>query len=281
MKKVVDKNDTLLNYLIENIDIPKNKIKSYLKHKMIYVDNTNTTKYDYPLKKGSIIYIDTSKKKGINLPFSILYEDQNIIVVDKPSGLLTVSTEQEKEHTLYHYVREYVKSKNKNTNIFIIHRLDKETSGIIILAKNEKTKKIFQNSWDEIAIERKYIAVVEGKVKDSKKTLINNLKENKANMVYISKEGKQAITKYKVIKENNNCSLLDIEIKTGRKNQIRVQLANINHPVVGDKKYNNNNKTKEKRLYLHAYKLKIYNKLLRKEQTFESQVPKIFKEKVK
>ena len=278
MKKIVDKKDTLLNYLIENIDMPKNKIKEYLKHKSIYIDGTNTTQFDYPLEKGNVIYIDTKKKEKDRLPFPIIYEDNHIIVVDKPAGLLTVATEKEKEHTLFHMVREYIKQKARNTKIFVIHRLDKDTSGIVMFAKDEKTKRIFQDSWDTLAKLREYKAIVHGTPEEKEKTLINNLKENSIKLVYIAKEGKQAITKYKILKSNNNYSLLNIEIKTGRKNQIRVQLSAINHPILGDTKYG---KDKEKRLFLHANKLMIFNPLLKKEQTFNSELPKIFKEKVK
>lgn len=278
MKKIVDKKDTLLNYLIENVDMSKNKIKEYLKYKSIYVDGTNTTQFDYPLEKGSIIYIDTKKKQKDRLPFPIIYEDNHIIVVDKPAGLLTIATEKEKEHTLFHMVREYIKQKEKNTKIFVIHRLDKDTSGIVMFAKDEKTKRIFQESWDTLAKLREYKAVVLGIPEEKEKTLINNLKENSINMVYIAKEGKKAITKYETIKSNKNYSLLNIEIQTGRKNQIRVQLSAINHPIVGDNKYG---KDKEKRLYLHANKLIIFNPIIKKEMTFNSQLPKIFKEKVK
>ncbi|MBO5138349.1 MAG: RluA family pseudouridine synthase [Bacilli bacterium] len=278
MKKIVDKTDTLLNYLTNNIDMPKKKIKEYLKYKSIYVDGVNTTKFDYPLSKGSTIYIDTKTKEKSSLPFKVIYEDNYIIVVDKPAGLLTVSTEKEKEHTLYHIVREYLK--NKKENIFIIHRLDKETSGIVIFAKDEKTKNTFQESWDNIAKKRQYQAIVEGILDKKEDTLINNLKENSINIVYVAKEGKKAITKYKVIKENKKYSLLEIQIKTGRKNQIRVQLSHINHPIIGDKKYKNK-KDKEQRLFLHANKLVIYNPILKKEMTFTSNSPNIFKEKMK
>lgn len=278
MKTIVDKTDTLLNYLINNIDMPKKKIKEYLKYKSIYVDGVNTTKFDYPVSKGSTIYIDTKTKEKSSLPFKVLYEDNYIIVVDKPAGLLTVSTEKEKEHTLYHIVREYLK--NKKENIFIIHRLDKDTSGIVIFAKDEKTKNTFQESWDNIAKKRQYQAIVEGILDKKEDTLINNLKENSINIVYVAKEGKKAITKYKVIKENKKYSLLDIYIKTGRKNQIRVQLSHINHPIVGDKKYGHK-KDKDKRLLLHANKLIIYNPILKKEMTFTSNTPNIFKEKMK
>src|SRR5574344_1522361 len=125
MKLIVKKEDELLNYLYENLDMSKKKIKSYLTNGSIYVNNTKTTKYDYYLNKGMVITIDTQSKNSKDLVFDILYEDDYIIVVNKPSGLLTISTLKEKEKTLYHFVSEYLKSKNKFNKVFVVHRLDK------------------------------------------------------------------------------------------------------------------------------------------------------------
>lgn len=280
MKIVVKRKGMLLEYLEENLDMPKRNIKNYLKNGAIYVDGVRTTKFNYPVVNKSIINIDTNLKDKSKIPFDIIFEDENIIVVDKPSGLLTIATAKEKEETVYHIVREYLKIKNKHAKVFIIHRLDKDTSGVLILAKNEYAKKAFQKEWDKLVKTRSYIAIVHGFLEEKQKTLINYLKETKTNLVYVSKnnEGKQAITSYKVLKENNNYSKLQIEIKTGRKNQIRVQLANINHPIVGDKKYGTDD---EKRLFLHADKLVIYNPISRKNMTFESKIPPAFNHKLK
>ena len=235
--KVVS-DDTLLNYLYNNLDMPKKKIKSYLTHGSIIVNNVRTTKYDYKLHKGMTILIDT-KGNSSKLLFDIIYEDDYIIVVNKPSGLLTIATKKEKEKTLYHYVSEYLKSKNKHNKVFIVHRLDKDTSGIILFAKDEKTKDRLQKDWNTLVKLREYTAVVSGKLKEKKGSLVNRLLETKTNLVYITnkKEGKEAITNYEVIRSNLLFSLLKINIETGRKNQIRVQLANINNPIIGDKKY--------------------------------------------
>ena len=166
----------------------------------------------------------------------ILYEDKFIIVIDKPSGLLTISTEKEKEKTLFHQVYEYLKQKNKNNKVFIVHRLDKDTSGIVIFAKDIQTKSFLQNNWDKF--KRNYVAVVEGHTKE-KGVLKNYLMETKTHLTYIVEDnkGKLAITEYEKVLENNKYTMLSINIKTGRKNQIRVQLANIGNPIVGDKKY--------------------------------------------
>ena len=220
MKLIVKSEGELLDYLYNNLDMPKKRIKQYLTHGSIYVNNNKTTKYDYKLIPGMNIIIDTDNKS--NLPFDILFEDNHIIVVNKPSGLLTIATAKEKEKTLYHIVREYLVSKNKNNKVFIVHRLDKDTSGIVILAKDEATKNKLQENWNEYVKLREYTAVVHGILDKKEARLVNYLKETKTNLVYISKDGKEAITNYKVLKENKNYSLLEIKIETGRKNQIRV-----------------------------------------------------------
>lgn len=185
---------------------------------------------------------------------NILYEDKYLIIVYKRHGLLTISRDNHNDLNLYDEVKEYEKKKNPRNKIFIVHRLDKDTSGLVLFAKNEKIKYALQNNWDKVI--RKYYAVVEKEVLENK-TLINYLQESKTGEVFVTNNkvmGKKSITKYEVLSKNNKCSLLDIEIKTGRKNQIRVQLAYILHPIIGDKKYGN---TKNKELLLQAYYLKF------------------------
>ena len=166
----------------------------------------------------------------------ILYEDKYLIIVNKPSNLLTIATTKEKEKTLFHQVYEYLKQKNKNNKVFIVHRLDKDTSGIVVFAKDIQSKAFLQNNWDKF--KRKYVAVVHGHTKE-KDILKNYLMETKTHLTYIvnDKKGKLAITEYEKVLENNKYTMLSINIKTGRKNQIRVQLSNIGNPIVGDKKY--------------------------------------------
>ena len=277
MKLVVKEEGTLLDYLYKHLDVPKKKIKQYLTHEAIYVNNNNTTKYNYPLHPGMTIAIDTDSKNKNSLPFDILFEDDHIIVVNKPSGLLTIATAKEKEKTLYHIVREYLVSKNKNARVFIVHRLDKDTSGIVVLAKDEKMKNKLQENWNEYVSLREYVAVVHGVLKKKEDRIVQNLKETKTNLVYISKEdGKEAITNYKVVKENEEYSMVSIKIETGRKNQIRVAFASLNNPIVGDKKYGDK-KDKETRLYLHANRLKMYYPEIKKELLFETTTPNEFK----
>jgi 23S rRNA pseudouridine1911/1915/1917 synthase len=281
MKLVVKKESELLDYLYENLDMPKKRIKQYLTHGAIYVNNNKTTQYNYKLLKGMNIVIDTDSKNKKELPFDILFEDDHIIVVNKPSGLLTIATEKEKEKTLYHIVREYLVSKSKFAKVFIVHRLDKDTSGIVVLAKDEKTKNKLQENWNEYVTLREYVAIVHGKLKNSEDRIVQNLKETKTNLVYVTKkdDGKEAITNYKVIKENDDYSMVSINIETGRKNQIRVAFSTLKHPIVGDKKYGMNDK--ENRLYLHANRLKMYYPEIKKDILFETQTPNEFKKIIK
>ena len=282
MKLIVEKEGELLDYLYNNIDMPKKRIKQYLTHGSIFVNNNRTTKYNYKLVPGMSIVIDTDNKNKKELPFNILFEDDHIIVVNKPSGLLTIATAKEKDKTLYHIVREYLVSKNRNARVFIVHRLDKDTSGIVVLAKDEKTKNKLQENWNEYVSLREYIAVVYGKMPKEEDKIVQYLKETKTNLVYVSRneDGKEAITNYKVLKESDDYSELSINIETGRKNQIRVALASLKHPIVGDKKYGDP-KDKESRLYLHANRLKMYSPELKKDILFETPIPNEFKRIIK
>lgn len=265
---IIDKEIILFDYLKEILpNKSKNNIKSLLKNECIYINNKIITKYNYLLKENDILYI---KYKTSNL--DIIYEDNNIIVIDKPSALLTISNEKEKVKTLYHYVLEYLKKKKQK--VFIIHRLDKDTSGIVMFAKNEKIKKLYQDNWNDLVIKRGYIAVVCGKTKD-KDTIKSYLKENSNMMVYSSYDGKLAITNYEKIKSNNKYTMLQIYIDTGRKNQIRVHMKENGTPIIGDKKYGNKNNSL-KRLGLHANILIIRNPINNKILEFSSNYPKEF-----
>lgn len=198
----------------------------------------------------------------------IVYEDRNIIVVNKESGLLTIGTNKERARTLYNEVKEYVKKQYPKNKIFIVHRLDKDTSGLVLFAKSELEKKKWQSIWNEVS--RKYYAVVEGKLKKKQGKIDLKLYETKSlDVVVNNKLGKRCITNYRVIDSNNSYSLLEIDIKTGRRNQIRASLDYIGHPIIGDKKYNSK-KNPLKRLGLHAYLLEYKNK------KFEIDMPKEF-----
>ena len=204
----------------------------------------------------------------------ILYEDKFIIIVNKPNNLLTIATQKEKERTLYHYIYEYLKKKNKNNKVFIVHRLDKDTSGIVIFAKDEKTKFYLQDNWEKF--ERGYVAVVYGDTKDHD-ILRNYLNETKTHITYVvnDKNGKLAITEYEKILSNKKYTMLSLNLKTGRKNQIRVQLAHIGSPIVGDKKYGIK-KDPIRRMALHANLLKFVHPKTNKEIVIDIDIPNEF-----
>ena len=192
----------------------------------------------------------------------IIYEDKYLIIVNKPTGEFTISRDNHYDNNLYDEVKTYVKKQNPKNKIFIVHRLDKDTSGLVLFAKSEKVKYDLQRNWQNV--ERKYYAVVFGKPNEKSVSLKDLLYETKSLDVVITKNekiGKLAITNFDVIENNNKYSLLDINIETGKRNQIRVQLANIGHPIIGDKKYG---KVKYKRMMLEAYYLKFVHPVTKK-----------------
>lgn len=274
MKKInliVKENSDLIEYLVSNTDYSKAKVKSLIKYKKIYINGKNNFKLPIILKTNDKLEIDLEIKE--ELPFEIVYEDNEIIVVNKKAGLLTIANYNEKELTLYHQVREY--ANKHNFKLFIVHRLDRETSGLVMFAKSERMKMLFQDNWNELVKTRGYFALIEGKL--VKKGRIDNLLyEEKNTFVHSSKLGKRAITNYEPIKYNDEYSLLNVTIETGRKNQIRVHLSELGHPIVGDNKYGSK-KNPIKRLGLHAYKLEIMHPITRKYFNFELDMPKEFK----
>ncbi|MEA2097087.1 MAG: RNA pseudouridine synthase [Candidatus Cloacimonadota bacterium] len=209
---------------------------------------------------------------------TILYEDRDIIVVDKVNGLLTVSSEKVRDKTAYYLLNEYVRKGNQKSRrrVFIVHRLDKDTSGVIVFAKNEKAKRYLQEEWQNFS--KKYYALVYGTMPHKEEVISSYLTENSVYRMYSVadvKKGKLAKTGYKVLKESSIYSLLEIDLLTGRKNQIRVHLADKGCAVVGDKKYGVKEKG-IKRLMLHAASLTITHPFSKEKITFATKVPTYF-----
>jgi RluA family pseudouridine synthase len=209
---------------------------------------------------------------------NIIYQDKHLIIVNKPYNLLSMASLKEKEKTLYHEVLMYEKTKHKSNKIFIVHRLDKETGGLMLFAKDEKTKKIMQDNWDKV--NRKYFALVNGSVLKDEEMLKTYLLEDKFMRVYFSKKGALALTHYKVIQKNQKYTLLDVQIFTCKKHQIRVSLNNIGHSIVNDKKYGFGN-SKMKHLGLLAYHLSFIHPYTRENLSFSLPIPKEFLDFVK
>jgi len=231
-------------------------------------------------KKNSSFKKPSKKHKPFGL--TILYEDRDIIVVDKINGLLTVSTEREKSKTAFSLLNDYVRKGNSRSKnrVFIVHRLDRDTSGVLVFAKTEDAKRYLQDNWKDF--NKTYFAIVHGKLKEKQGIISSYLMENRAYKVFSTKDetkGKLSKTGFKVIKENKNLSLLEIELFTGRKNQIRAHLSEKGHPVVGDKAYGSGDNARQ--LALHAASLTVSHPYSKKKMTFETEFPVYFKSLIK
>ncbi|MBI5541363.1 MAG: RluA family pseudouridine synthase [Bacteroidia bacterium] len=258
-----------------------NKVKSWLEHKKVAVNNKTVTYFNFPLEVGNVVTVTwITAQNNTQLPgLKILYEDNAIIVIDKEAGLLSIATDREKERTAYGFLSEFVKRTNPRARIFVVHRLDRETSGVMIFAKSEEVKLTLQENWQEMVKERTYAVVVEGEVEDNEGTMTSWLKENKAFQMYSqdapSEDAQEAITHYKLIIKNQRYSLLNVQLETGRKNQIRVHFNDLGFPVVGDRKYGAL-RNPLGRLGLHAKVIEFLHPVTNNIMRFESPVPKEF-----
>ena len=274
----VQKECILFDFLFDKVGTAsKTKISKMIKHGQILVNSVAQFKQDFLLKEGDLVEI---RRNGVNKNISeleVVYEDQDIIVVEKPAGLLCISTEGHDEETLFKMVSEHIKMENKKNRVFIVHRLDRDVSGLIIFAKSEKVKEALQKNWKNF--EKRYVALVEGTPKEESGTIETYLAENRAMVVYVcnssDKNARKAVTKYSIIKKYGNYSLLSVKIDTGRKNQIRVHLAHIGHPIVGDKKYGASTNLIG-RLALHSIFLSIEHPVTKKQMIFEGKIPQLF-----
>ncbi|MDR2859600.1 MAG: RluA family pseudouridine synthase [Mediterranea sp.] len=255
--------------------------KALLSKRQVLVNNVITTQYNFALKSGMKIRIN--KNKGLQELHSnllrIVYEDAYLIVINKREGLLSIGTNTQKERTAYSILNEYVKRANKQRCIYIVHRLDKDTSGLMIFAKDEKTKVTLQDNWSKIVTDRRYIAVLSGETEKDAGTITSWLKDNKVFITYSSMSdngGDKAITHYKTIKRANGYSLVEFDLETGKKNQIRVHAQDFKHPVLGDIKYGDGNDPLG-RLALHAFKICFRHPATEELMEFKTPYPEEFK----
>ena len=275
----VNKQCELLEFLFEVLKgQSRNSVKSVLSSKRVSIDGAPVTQFDFKLYPGDTVIISANpirKKTRSNLP--IIYEDNEIIVINKPSGLLSIASDKEKSSTAYRMLSDYVQQKDKHNRIFVVHRLDEDTSGVLMVAKNPDIQKALQDNWNDIVSKRGYYAIVEGQMKEKLGTVKSYLKKNAQNLMYSSKDknGQFSVTHYKVMKENDKYSLLDVNIDSGRKNQIRVHMGDLGHNVIGDDKYGNPSNPL-KRLGLHAYCLEIKHPITGKNMKFTAPMPKEF-----
>ncbi|MFD0680555.1 MULTISPECIES: RluA family pseudouridine synthase [unclassified Paenibacillus] len=273
----------LLSFLITTLSNQgRNSIKSILSRGQVSVNNQVVTVYNYPLQPGQTVSIrkDRASEAPPMVGLKILHEDEDIIVVQKDAGLLSVASDQahENELTAYKQLTAHVRIGNPKNRIFIVHRLDRDTSGVMLFAKSERVQQTLQNAWQDTVKERTYVALVEGMVKKQEGTISSWLKESATLKMYSSSypnDGQHAVTHYKVIQSNRNFSLLEVHLETGRKNQIRVHMQDMGHPIAGDKKYGSTTKPIN-RLGLHARVLSFIHPRSGELLRFETEIPKSF-----
>lgn len=272
--------DTLLPFLLARVKgKSRNNVKSLLSRRLVAVDGVPLSRFDAPLLPGQQVSIlPASAPKADALPFPILYEDEHLIVVNKPAKLLSVANDKEKTRTAYHLVTDYVKARRVDDRIFVLHRLDRDTSGVLMFARDAETKELFQARWNEIVTRRGYLAVVEGVPKPAQDTIRSFLVETDTHLSFSGAPGKgakEAVTSYQIVKAGSGYALLDISIETGRKNQIRVHMKEKGCPVAGDKQHGARTNPIG-RLCLHANELSFTHPATGEQITFKAKMPRDF-----
>lgn len=271
----------LLTFLLAKLtNRNRHNVKTVLKDKLVWVNGKPVTQFNHILKVNDKVEVRTGKapEEQKYRGLSIVFEDEYIIVIDKAEGVLSIATEKDKDHNAYRILSSHVKKANEHNRIFVVHRLDKDTSGLMMFAKSEKVKNLLQETWGPTTKERTYLAVVERYPKEDKGTISSYLAETKALMVYSTQNpnaGQHAITHYETINSNEDFSLLKVNLETGRKNQIRVHMQDLGTPIIGDEKYG----AKQNpigRLGLHAWVLAFTHPITKQKMYFETKIPKKF-----
>lgn len=277
---------TLLKFLFDAMPQRKRtNIKELLQHNQIKVNNLVVTQFDTPISPADTIYVNLTREfpRFYNRRLSIVYEDDDIVVVNKGYGLLSMGNDKVKEGTAYSILKEYIKWVDPRQKIFIVHRLDRDTSGLMMFAKNVHAKEAMQHNWNNMVLNRTYVAVVEGNVETDEGTIQTYLAENSKFEVYVTEnpdEGQLAITRYKVLQRKNGYTLMELELDTGRKNQIRVHMKHLGHPITGDRRYGAKSSPIH-RLALHARTLRFVHPITRREMNFSTPIPISFQKMTK
>ena len=271
----------LLAYLFATWPEEKKKqIRTWLKFQAVTVNGRPVSQFDHPLKKGDVVAVRTDRfavpKTKLGGGMKVFFEDAHLMVIDKPSGLLSIASEAEPEKTAYFQLTEYLRHGNARAKerVWIVHRLDRETSGLMVFAKTPLVKETLQKSWD--TFEKRYEAVVEGKLPAEQGTFKSDLDETnpyKVRSAPRSDATRHAVTHYRVLAKSTWRSLVELTLETGRRHQIRVQLADVGCPIVGDEKYGAKSDPAG-RLGLHSCMLKFSHPVTREEMRFESPLPK-------
>ena len=273
---------TLLPFLYASMqDRPKRTVKNYLRHNQVRVNRHVTSQFDYQLMPGDLVEVNTSREWQVfsHPRVKIIYEDDDIIVINKGYGLLSMASDRERETTAYAILKDYVKRVDPRAKLFIVHRLDQHTSGLMMFAKTVSAKETMQHNWNNMVLDRRYAAVVEGAPEPAEGVIDTLLAENSRHVVYVPKEGTpdavRAVTRYKTVKTRGRYALMDVTLDTGRKNQIRVHLKHIGTPIVGDRKYGATTSPIH-RLALHARTLRFVHPVTRRDMNFTIPLPSSF-----
>jgi len=252
-------------------------IKSLLAHNQVAVNGTPEKQFDTQLRPGQEVKVNLSREFKVfyNRRLKLVYEDDDIIVVNKGYGLLSMGNDKVKEGTAYTILRDYLKWQDPRNKLFIVHRLDRDTSGLMVFAKSIEAKENLQHNWNNMVLSRKYLAVVEGRPDPAEGIVKSYLAENSRYEVYSTDnpdEGQLAITRYRTLKSRNGYSLMEVELDTGRKNQIRVHMKDLGHPITGDRRYGAGSSPIH-RMALHAQTLRFVHPITRKDMNFTTPTP--------
>lgn len=268
----------LLEFLISVMPQRKRTaIKSLLAHNQVAVNGTPEKQFDTQLRPGQEVKVNLSREFKVfyNRRLKLVYEDDDIIVVNKGYGLLSMGNDKVKEGTAYTILRDYLKWQDPRNKLFIVHRLDRDTSGLMVFAKSIEAKENLQHNWNNMVLSRKYLAVVEGRPDPAEGIVKSYLAENSRYEVYSTDnpdEGQLAITRYRTLKSRNGYSLMEVELDTGRKNQIRVHMKDLGHPITGDRRYGAGSSPIH-RMALHAQTLRFVHPITRKDMNFTTPTP--------
>ena len=280
-----DKECQLLDFLFEAMpDKSRTTVKSYLTKRRVQVNDLTTTQYNFPLRKGDRVTIGSGRVAPApkSQQLRIVYEDADIIVIDKRNGLLSIGTDKEQKRTAYYILSDYVKEQHPDNKIFVVHRLDRETSGLMMFAKSEKVQEQMQRGWHKLVLDRRYVAVIEGALPHAEGVIDAPLTQDRNHKMWVTRpgEGEDATTYYTTLRSGKEYSLVDLRLVTGKKNQIRAHLEWKGTPIAGDKKYHAKTNPAG-RVCLHAYKLSITHPTTGQELHFDTRIPKLFEECVK
>lgn len=265
--------------------VSRTTLKSYLAHNQIAVNGQPERQFDFELNPGDLVQVNTTREFRVmkNRRLPVVYEDDDVIVVNKGYGLLSMGNDKVRQGTAYSILRDYVKWENPANKIFIVHRLDQHTSGLMMFARNMEAKERMQHNWNNMVIERKYFCVVEGYMEKDEGTVRSYLAENSEHLMYSTddaQKGQLAVTRYKVLARGKGHTLLEVSLDTGRKNQIRVHMKDLGHPISGDRKYGAGSSSIH-RLALHAGTLRFVHPVTRRDMNFSTPVPSSFMKLVK